>query len=539
MEKLEPDFCTHQELEALLAAATNLRHRTMILLLADAGLKATEVCRLTWASFDFRARTLAVPPRAPRQARAPRASAAANPTPPTQPKAPKPTPKPRLVPVSDRLSATLTDLLQAEPPADRTTYLFPSKTKPGEPIGRGAVNDMLVKLRDRVPGSSPEPLHPKRLRNTFTAVLQLGGAKPTELKQVLGQQTLPPHLRQNGTPMGQAVRLELLRQQLNASRPKPSFGRQVLTFFLPGLPRKRNPWAEFDNTRLVGRDAEATHVLDAVSRHISVLLVGGVGVGKSHLLDTLKFERPVLSMDDTKDFKKSLAGILLYLFDGDKEQAAALFYKDLKRDGNLVAHVNKETVPAMCRILMSVTQPGEYVLKIGEIDGITPTVVRALELLKDHFTIVTTTRGVKAINAGFIWNFERVEVQNLSRAHTLRLVHYLTEELTPDDKQYLANKVWDTSEGNPRMVQELCGRFRKEPTLTNEDVADICGNYLGKQTREIDMSIFLLVIFGGLSLLRYVSRESHNTSLRFLGGVAMVLLMFGRYFFNASRRKTF
>lgn len=537
MEKLTTDFCSHQELDELLAAATNLRHRAIILLLADAALKSTEICRLTWANFDFRARTITVPPRAARVLRAPRAPKADSPTPTTTPKVPKPpkpTPKPRLVPVSDRLSATLTDLLQAEPPADRTVYLFPSKTKPGEPIGRGAVNDMLVKLRDRVPGSSPEPLHPKRLRNTFTAVLQLGGAKPTELKQVLGQQSLPPHLRQNP----QAVRLDLLRQQLNASRPKPSFGRRVLAFFLPGLP-KRNPWAEFDNTRLVGREAEATHVLDAVSRHISVLLVGGVGVGKSHLLDTLTFERPVLSMDDTKDFKKSLANILLYLFDGDKEAAGALFYKDLKRDGQLVACVNKETVPAMCKILVSITQPGEYVLKIGEIDGITPTVVRALELLKDHFTIVTTTRGVKAINAGFIWNFERVEVQNLSRAYTLRLVHYLTEELTPDDKQYLANKVWDTSEGNPRMVQELCGRFRKEPTLTNEDVADICGNYIGKQTREIDMSIFLLVIFGGLSLLRYVSRESHNTSLRFLGGVAMVLLMFGRFFFNASRRKTF
>ncbi len=89
------------------------------------------------------------------------------------------------------------------------------------------------------------------------------------------------------------------------------------------------------------------------------------------------------------------------------------------------------------------------------------------------------------------------------------------------------------------MVQELCGRFRKEPVLDNETVADICGNYIGKQTKEIDMSIFLFIIFGGLSLLRYVSRESHNPSLRFIGGVALVVLMFGRYFFNYSRRKSF
>ena len=528
MEKL--DFCTHEELEQLLQAASNQRHRTMILLMADAGLKASELCRLRWEHLDFRARTLTIPPRAVRQPRAPRADRA---TPTAKPKAPA---KPRLVPVSDRLAAALTDLLQAEgSPDNRQALLFESQSKPGQPIGRSAVNNMLTKLRAQVPGASQaEAPTPSRLRQTFATVLQVGGAKPAELKQVLGQQTLPPRLRVQAPD-----RLEQLRQQLNASRPKPSFGRQVLAFFMPGLPKKRVPWAEFDSTRLVGREAEAGHVLDAVSRNISVLLVGGVGVGKTHLLDTLQFDRPVLEMTDTKDFKKSLAGILLYLFDGDKEAAGALFYKDLKRDGNLVAHVNKETVPAMCKILMGVTKPGEYVLKIGDIDGITPTVVRALELLKDHFTIVTTSRGIKAINAGFIWNFERVEVRNLSRAHTLRLVHYLTEELAPEDKAYLGNKVWDTSEGNPRMIQELCGRFRKEPTLTNADVADICGNYLGKQTREIDMSIFLLVIFGGLSLLRYVSRENHNTSLRFLGGVAMVLLMFGRYFFNSARRKSF
>ncbi len=78
---------------------------------------------------------------------------------------------------------------------------------------------------------------------------------------------------------------------------------------------------------------------------------------------------------------------------------------------------------------MGVCKPQEYILKIGDIDSITPTVVKALEVLKDHFTIITTGRSLKPQSAGFIWNFERIEINNLSRPNTLRLTHYLCQEL--------------------------------------------------------------------------------------------------------------
>jgi hypothetical protein len=327
-----------------------------------------------------------------------------------------------------------------------------------------------------------------------------------------------------------------LRAKINASKPDLTWKEKLKKLVL-GVQKRRVNWINFDTSQLVGREAEARKITELINKNISVVVLGKTGVGKSELVNSLKFNRKVLEVEDCKEFKKSLANILLYLFKGDKEAVLQLFYPDTE-PGKLSVQVNKESVPAVCRLLLQVTKPHEYILKIGDIENITPSVVKALEILKDHFVILTTGRTIKMQNAGFIWNFERIELQNLTRPSSLRLTHYLTQDLEPEDSEYLRNKVWDISEGNPRMIQELCGRFRKEPLLDNSTVADICANYIGKQTQEIDMSIMLLIIFGALALLRYFGRETHNPSLRFIGGVAMIVLMFGRYFFNSARRRS-
>ncbi len=214
-----------------------------------------------------------------------------------------------------------------------------------------------------------------------------------------------------------------------------------------------------------------------------------------------------------------------------------MLYPDMDKD-KISAKVSKESLVSLCKLLCESTKPYEYILRINDIDNLTPSVVKALEVLKDHFCILTTARMVKMANTAFMWNFERVEIKPLSRTHTIRLTHMLTHDLGPEDAEYLRNKVWDISEGNPRMVQELCERFKKEPVLDNETVEDIANNYVGKQTQEIDMSIYFLLLFGLLAVLRYLSAEMDNPSLKFIGGCFMILLLFARYFFNSMRRKT-
>lgn len=54
------DFLTLPQIEQLLRAITNPRHRLQILLLSDAGLRVTEMINLKWSDLDFRKKVLSV-----------------------------------------------------------------------------------------------------------------------------------------------------------------------------------------------------------------------------------------------------------------------------------------------------------------------------------------------------------------------------------------------------------------------------------------------------------------------------------------------
>jgi hypothetical protein len=496
------DFCTKKELQILLAQTTNIKHRAQILLMSDAGLRVSEVTHLKWLDFDFRKRTLTVNSLKKRSAKG----------------------KTRTIPLSDRLYEVLAQLIEKHPPESKDAYLFSFH---GKPVGRQSVNNTLKKLQQKAPELGN--VHPHKLRHTFATNLRANDAQLEDIRDLLGHNKIDTTLiYAHATP-------ELLREKINAAQPKKSLFRQVKDRLFPEKKKLIN-WVSIDSKLLVGRDQEVRQINEYVSRNISVILTGKIGVGKSQVLNSLKFEKKVLEIDDCKDFKKSLINILLYLFDNDKEIIATMLFPDLDKD-KIATRVSKESLISLSKLICEVTQPYEYILRINDIDNITPSVVKTLEVLKNHFCILTTARTVKMANTSFMWNFERIEIKPLSRPDSIRLTYMLTQDLQPEDSEYLRNKVWDISEGNLRMIQELCDRFRKEPVLDNETIEDIYSNYVGKQTQEIDMSIYFLLFFGALAVLRYLSAEVDNPSLKFIGGCFMILLLFARYFFNSMRRK--
>lgn len=503
-----PEFLTGQEYEKILSLCENPKHRLQIIIMGDAGLRVSEMLNLKWSDCDFKKKMLKVRSLKKREDNVF-----------------------RNIPISDRLYQAFFVLIEKTKADDLKGYLFPSAD--GTPINRSAVNMMLKRLQEQNP-DAPE-VHPHKFRHTFATNLRANGAELEDIRDVLGHSKLETSLiYAHGNQ-------ENLRKLMNSTDEK-----KVVSIWskVGALFQKKQESQQIinlqclDKSFVIGRDSEIKTIEKALEKGLDVILVGKVGIGKSHILEHLKFEKKVLELDSVKDFKKSILNLILFLFDDDKEAAATMILGTRDRN-KWKTKLSTDSLQNLIQMIKELTTKGEYILKIDNVDDLTPTVVKALEHLSGHFQILTTSRGVKMEHTNFLWNFEKVEIKPLDRLNALRLHHKLTDNLNFENIEFTRNSVWNTSEGNPKKILELAERFSKEPVLSGDVVEQITNNYLGKRTNEIDMSVILFVFLFGVALLKYIGKASGDTDLRFVGSAVMLILMFFRYFFKGSRnRKT-
>lgn len=499
---METSFLTHQQINSVLNSSKRSRHKLQILFLSDGGLRVSEMLRLKWNDLDFRIRTIRVATLKQ-----------------------KGNDVKRVLPMSDRLYEQLAVYIE-EIGGRGNGFIF-SKDGGETHITRQAVNKMLKQIEGKNP--EVECLHPHKLRHSFATSLRANGAELEDIRDALGHKSVDTSLIYAHQDM------DKLRSIINSpTRKKPSLFSRISSIFKRPVKKSKISVLEYDANFTVGREAEMKRIESALERNINVVMVGPVGVGKSHLLNAIRFNREVLEIDDLKDFRKSLLSILLHLFNGNKEAAAQMLFNKNER-GDLHKTMNRDSVASLTDLLIQITGPKEYVLRIADIDTITPSVARAMELLKKHFTIITTCRQIK-MNAFFLYDFERIEINSLARIEGMRLFHKLVSELSFESIEHARNKVWDISQGNPKMIVELVNRLGKEEVLVPEVVNELCDNYIGRQTKEFDMSIILLVLLGGVIALRYVGIESNDPDLRMIGGIMMIVLIFGRRFFKGAAR---
>lgn len=494
------DVTTQNQLTIILNEVENEKHRLIILLMYDAGLRVSEVLNITWSNVHFRQKYIEVESLKKRGESVK-----------------------RKIPISNRLSTAFTDYYSTKdvkPPI--SSYVF---TNPqGKKMYRTAVNNMLKRLQHENPALGN--LHPHKLRHSFATNLRAHGAELVDIKDLLGHNKIDTSLiyAHHST--------EKLKALIEASEPKQSFWSRLFNKI------KRTKTINLilpDKIPIVGREVEIKRINDLLNKKISILITGKAGTGKKYILNNLSFNQKTLIIDDCKDFKKSLINILLHLLES-KSAVAELLY-NTSDYSKLTIRIQKESISAISKAIMDSTQKHEFILVISDIDSITDSSMKALKTLKEHFIILTAARNIKIKQADFLWDFEKIELKNLQRKDALKLTYTLTSMLDVEDKQFLLNKIFDTSNGNPRMITEISERISKEAIITNEVIEELCNGYLGRQAQEIDVSMILLLIFGSLAGLKYIGRESGDSGLQFIGGMIMIILLFARYFFNFSKRK--
>lgn len=499
----EIDYLSKSKSDLLLTTVKSLKHKVAILIMMDCGLRVSECVTLQLKNFDFKKKVVNVKSLKKRGETVI-----------------------RQIPLSARLIEQLAEYLKVLKPKSDEDYLLPGLDGK-KPMTRKAMNRMCERLRDKNPAFSN--LHPHALRHTFATNLLANGAELHDVKTMLGHTSYNTTLIYNHTP------LEILRKNIDDATEKKHGLLKKLWFKLFQKPMpsiisfSANP-----SNYIVGRDAELEKLIDNLNKNINTILLGGIGVGKSHLLKQLDYaDRKILKIDELTNLKLTFLNLLLYLLDNDKESVKQLLYADYDRN-KLQTKLQRDSVQTLIGEIVAITEKHEYILMIDNVDGITAKGMKAVELLKDHFVIVTTAREIPVSKANFLWNFEKVEVQNLSRSCSLELIHRLSYDMEVEDFELYRNHIYDQSNGNPRVIFELVDRYRKEVVLTDDVIRGV--RHIGG-IPEWDMSFIVVLLLAGVAVMRYTSREIGGTNLRFIGGMAMVLLMLSRFVLSKVKRK--
>ena len=287
----------------------------------------------------------------------------------------------------------------------------------------------------------------------------------------------------------------------------------------------------------IGRKEELQKLYDCAKKKINLLITGKQGVGKSHLLDNYNYGN-LIRIGDLSTTKKMIAGLLLHLFETDKESIAKTLYEKQLSKNDIDTLVYRETIKRMTEMLIQITEQHEYTLLIDDVTRIPPTGVLALEKLKNHFHIICAARRIPMTKSSFLTNFERIELKPLSRPESIELINRVSQPILQkiEDYETYKNHIFENTNGNPLFMIEMIERYSKEPEISLEVIRDYRHT---TALKEFDFSLVLVITLSSLMVLRYISGEIGDDSgaMRLFGGIFLMFALFARNIFRAGVRK--
>jgi hypothetical protein len=497
-------FLSRHQANALLSLSdNNIRQKVLLLIMLDAGLRVSETVNIKLSDFDFKKRLLTVFSLKKK-----------NKT------------KYRQIPLSNRLFFALSEYIKTMRNVRPDSWLFPSPAKDNEHISRFAVNRYLTRKKKKL---NIENLHPHTLRHTFATGLIAEDIPVNEVADLLGHENI------NTTRIYTHIPNERLRKSIQKASShndkSPWWKRLFKRFFSRKLPTIYIP--QSGTAAIVGRNSELQQISNHVNKGTNVCLVGPTGTGKKTLLDAISTDKKILTFDDTASIKKSLIYLLVYLYKNNMEAVQSVLFGDFDLD-KMESKLSRQTISTLCDEIKKVCSPKEFILKIRSMDNITASAMRTVELLKDHFIIVTGAREIPINKASFLWNFEKIKINNLSRAHAWELIHKLSYDLEIEDYEVYRNHIMEQTDGNPRAIVEMIERYRREPVLVTEVVRSV--THRGP-VKEIDFSFVVIFFIASLAVFRYMTSEFDNPGLRVIGGLSMILLLLSRSIFSRTKRR--
>lgn len=493
MEKIR--LLSDKDQKQLLEAAST-KYKAIILLMLDCGLRVTEALRLTIGDIDTVACEIHVRSLKKRKKQ-----------------------KVRVIPLTDRCRDALIDYILTLRSKDKESFLFPSKSKTGH-VSR-------VRVWRYIKQATGYRFSPHDLRHTFAS-------KVANSSGVRVAQGLLGHASESTTEIYLHLDAEEKREAIKSIVKENPIRR----FY-----RKWKRKADDDlvliryekNDEHVGRSKEIKELRESYEIKENVILTGAQGVGKSHLLGFIHGDK-ILRLDDFKQVKKTISDIYSFIVDSD-DRISDLLLEATGRETHQSV-LTRTTSARLIDRLVQCTKKKEWTIIIDDLTDITKSGVRALEKMKNHFHIIAAAREIKIAYSTMLTNFRKMEIEALDRVRSFALIAKRSAPIASriDDYFVFRDHVFRQSGGNPLFIEEVIERLAHKRIIDSESIRDTRHT---SAVRDIDVSLFVVLLASSLMILRYVGSETGDSAgaFRLFGGVFLLFALFARQLLGSVKRK--
>ena len=276
----------------------------------------------------------------------------------------------------------------------------------------------------------------------------------------------------------------------------------------------------------VAREEKLRLIKANLTKRIDTLIVGPIGIGKSHLLAQLNADQ-VLKIKTLSPIKEALINIA----------------EELHKHGKLYPHIEdfekikkrhtRETIQAWTDMVLDSVQKNECVLIVDDLSDITPSVGRLIDKLNRKYIIIAALREIVKTYEKHFWKFDRIEIEPLSKSEAKHLIWQCTAGTDIEDYHMAETSILQQSAGNPRAIIEIVERLRKEPAVTRSAVRHV--SHTGARN-QIDLTVAVVFLLLAVVAARFFMRGIGSMEGYVLAGIGSAILVGIRFFMYRFKR---
>src|SRR3990172_7661303 len=280
---------------------------------------------------------------------------------------------------------------------------------------------------------------------------------------------------------------------------------------------------------LVGRAAELQRLRENVARGRHTLLVGKVGLGKSHLLRALNRELPrSIYLEEVRPLRPSLVALCQALHArGHLTLTDAPWPEALKK-------LQRLNIRELTDVVAQSLHDRGYVLILDQLEGLTPTTAPTMERLLAEALVLGAASQLKPALQKVWWAFERIDLAPLTREEARELLWALADPGQIADPAMFEAKVLAQADGNPYALVEMVRQVAGERQVGLQAIRDL---HHGAGVRYLDITPVLLLLGAVILAARFVALGLNDPDLYIIAGSLGAVFFVARYFLYRGLRR--